>query len=297
MIATYKDPGMFAQMLGYDRDRVAAAWLYHEKNATYPTSEELDAFMSTFEAQSALTAMFENPMLYREYDRYLSQHYSGSNRFYYSFVFSDNDYIALSSCVGKTDEWLGFRSFECYDYGDGTAYYTNHLLLRSHDPAATEAYLTEILGRDGFLAPEDVFDNLFDQIRSNVAVAVVSVLVVLALMCLCVFFIMRSSFMSRVREVGILRAIGVTKRNLTFRFAVETALLLALTVIPGYLLSAWFIGSLKDALFFSEIFYFPMWLAAGIFILLAAVTLLFGILPARALLRRTPSEILSKYDI
>ena len=297
MIATYKNPGMFAQMLGYDRDRVAAAWMYHEKNAAYPTSEELDIFLSTYEAQSALTAMYENPMLYREYDRYVSQHYSGSNRFYYSFVFSDADYIALSSCVGKTDEWLGFRSFECYDYGDGTAYYSNHLLLRSHDTAATEAYLTEILGRDGFLAPEDVFNNLFDQIRSNVAVAVVSVLVVLALMCLCVFFIMRSSFMSRVREVGILRAIGVTGKNLTFRFTVETSLLLLLTTVPAYILSALFIGSLSDAVLVSTVFYFPAWMAIGLLCVICIVGVLFGILPALLLLRKTPSEILSKYDI
>ncbi|MBO5510714.1 MAG: ABC transporter ATP-binding protein/permease [Clostridia bacterium] len=297
MIATYQNPGMFAQMLGYDRDRAAAAWLYHEKNAAYPTSEELDAFMSTFEAQNALTVMFEDPLLYREFDRYLNQHYSGSSRYNYSFAVSDADYIALSSCVGKTDEWLGFHFFDCYNYGDGTAYYTNYLLLRSSDTAATEAYLTETLGRDRFLTPEDIFADLYDQIRSGVAVAIVSVLVVLALMCLCVFFIMRSSFMSRVREVGILRAIGVTGKNLTFRFTVETALLLLLTTVPAYILSALFIGSLSDAVLVSTVFYFPAWMAIGLLCVISAVGILFGILPALLLLRKTPSEILSKYDI
>jgi ABC-type antimicrobial peptide transport system permease subunit len=116
-------------------------------------------------------------------------------------------------------------------------------------------------------------------------------------MCLCVFFIMRSSFMSRVREVGILRAIGVTKKNLTFRFAVETAMLLLLTIVPGYGLSFWFIGSLNGAPLLSEMFYFPVWLGVGLFVILAAVTLVFGVLPAITLLRKTPSEILSKYDI
>jgi len=128
-------------------------------------------------------------------------------------------------------------------------------------------------------------------------ITVITVTAVIALMCLCVFFIMRSSFMSRVREVGILRAIGVTKKNLTFRFAVETALLLLLTVVPGYLLSFWFIGSLSGAPLLSEVFYFPLWLGVGLFVILAAVTLIFGVLPAITLLRKTPSEILSKYDI
>lgn len=130
-----------------------------------------------------------------------------------------------------------------------------------------------------------------------VTITVVTELAVIALMCLCVFFIMRSSFMSRVREVGILRAIGVTKKNLTFRFAVETGLLLLLTAVPGYALSAWFIGSLRNAPLISDVFYFPLWLGAALFVVLLSVSMVFGILPAVSLLRKTPSEILSKYDI
>jgi ABC-type antimicrobial peptide transport system permease subunit len=108
---------------------------------------------------------------------------------------------------------------------------------------------------------------------------------------------MRASFMSRVREVGVLRAIGVTKRNLLFRFAVETGLLLLLTAVPGYLISALFIASLSDAALFSTVFFFPVWMGIGLLTVIALVGMLFGILPAAALLRKTPSEILSKYDI
>ena len=147
------------------------------------------------------------------------------------------------------------------------------------------------------MAPEDLFDDMFHDMRNAVLVAVVSVGVVLVLMCLCVFFIMRSSFMSRVREVGILRAIGVTKRNLTFRFAVETALLILLTLVLGFILSTWFIGSLSGAALFSTLFYFPVWMAAALLALICAASMVFGVLPALLLLRRTPSEILSKYDI
>jgi ABC-type antimicrobial peptide transport system permease subunit len=89
----------------------------------------------------------------------------------------------------------------------------------------------------------------------------------------------------------------VTKRNLTFRIVVETALFLALTVVPGYALSAWFIGSLRNAPLISDVFYFPMWLGAVLFGVLLCVSMLSGILPALSLLRKTPSEILSKYDI
>jgi hypothetical protein len=52
-----------------------------------------------------------------------------------------------------------------------------------------------------------------------------------------------------------------------------------------------------DAPLVSEIFYFPLWLGIALFALILIVSLIFGILPARSLLRKTPSEILSKYDI
>ena len=170
-------------------------------------------------------------------------------------------------------------------------------MIRSNDPSATAVYLAEVLGEDGFYTPDGIFDQLYAEMRTGVLTAVVSVGAVLVLMCLCVFFIMRSSFMSRVREVGILRAIGVTGKNLIFRFAVEAGMLIALTLVPGYVLSAWFIGSLSGAALFSSLFYFPLWMASALLVTVCAAALFFGILPAILLLRKTPSEILSKYDI
>ena len=47
----------------------------------------------------------------------------------------------------------------------------------------------------------------------------------------------------------------------------------------------------------SSMLYFPLWIALPELILILAVCLVFGLLPAIMLLRRTPSEILAKYDI
>lgn len=284
----------YLSLMGQDVYAGCAAYLYRQDNGAYPTAEQLNAYMEKNPESIQSMAERDNDF-FKEYDRYMEQHWNSYKDTYY-YVLSDADYLKLASGAGLFENVLMESPYSVWDYGDGP-YYTNHLMISSSDPAATEAYLTEALGADGFLTPEDIFEQVYAEIRTAVMITVITVTAVIALMCLCVFFIMRSSFMSRVREVGILRAIGVTKKNLTFRFAVETALLLILTVVPGYLLSAWFIGSLSDAPLVAEIFYFPLWLGVGLFILLAAATLLFGILPALALLRKTPSEILSKYDI
>jgi hypothetical protein len=285
----------YAQLMGYDPFFVCAAYLYHTENGSYPVGEDLNSYADT-NAARIKKMMEQDEAYYKEYDRYMNQHWNSGYKETYYYVVSDADYLKLANGAGSFENVIIHSPYQKWDYADDP-YYTNHLMIRSTDPTATAAYLTETLGEDGFIPPDGVFELVYAEIRTGVVITVVTVSVVVALMCLCVFFIMRSSFMSRVREVGILRAIGVTKKNLIFRFAVETALLLLLTVVPGYLLSAWFIGSMRNAPFISEIFYFPLWLGLGLLVILCAVTLFCGILPACALLRKTPSEILSKYDI
>ena len=283
----------YAALMGYDAYTATAAYFYKQDHGEYPAYDDLYPYMDA--NLDRIDSEINNKSYYKEYDRFMEQHSNGGYKETYYYVLSDADYIKLIDGAGLFENVVIDTPYRYWEYDE--PYYTNHLMIHSSDPAATEAYLTEVLGADGFMTPDDVFAQIFAEMRDGVIITVITVTAVIALMCLCVFFIMRSSFMSRVREVGILRAIGVTKRNLTFRFAVETALLLLLTVVPGYGLAFWFIGSLKDAPFLSDIFYFPVWLGFGLFIILAASTLVFGVLPALALLRKTPSEILSKYDI
>ena len=284
----------YVGLLGYDDVYACAAYCFHEEQGHYPTAAELDAYIEDDAAMQRVKTMMDYEPLRSEYAAYMIQHWNSyANEYYY--VISDADYAKLSYSVGSTT-LQDVSRYARWDYDDH-AYYSNHLMIRSSDLSATAAFLTEVLGEDGYYTPETIFDQLFVDMKEGVLEGITSLAVMLGLMCLCVFFIMRSSFMSRVREVGVLRAIGVTKRNLVFRFAVETAMLLLLTVAVGFGLSAWFIGSLSEGILFSEIFYFPPWMALGLLTVISAATILFGVLPALLLLRKTPSEILAKYDI
>ena len=70
-----------------------------------------------------------------------------------------------------------------------------------------------------------------------------------------------------------------------------------LTVVVGYLLSAAFMFYISGAPYVSQVFFFPPWLALILFVVLSAVSVFCGILPALMLLRKTPSRILAKYDV
>jgi ABC-type antimicrobial peptide transport system permease subunit len=122
--------------------------------------------------------------------------------------------------------------------------------------------------------------------------------VVLVLMCVCMYFIMRSSLMNRIKEVGVYRAIGVSKKNLAFKFFVEAIVLCALTVFVGYLATSVFLYmAMGLSSLVEDLFFYPLWYAGAILAVIAAISLLFGTLPILSLLKKTPSEILATYDI
>ena len=146
--------------------------------------------------------------------------------------------------------------------------------------------------------PEAIYNDLMQDQRSGITTNLIVMAVLLALMSVCMYFIMRSALMNRIKEVGIYRAIGVSRKNLVFRFFIESLVLTTLTVFIGFLISSavmrlWFgISPLM-----SELFFYPLWMAGGLLVILYAICLFCGTVPILMLLRKSPSEILAKYDI
>ena len=138
---------------------------------------------------------------------------------------------------------------------------------------------------------------MFDHMQSVIA-GIVSMAVIVLVMSICMYFIMRSSLMSRVKEIGIYRAIGVSRKNLVFKFTVESLVLTTLTVLVGFIaMSAFVRFCLNSSVLFETVFYYPIWMAAILLVLVYALCIVCGVLPILLLVRKTPSAILSKYDI
>ena len=101
-----------------------------------------------------------------------------------------------------------------------------------------------------------------------------------------------------MKEFGIYRAIGVSKKNLMYRSFVETAVTTTLSVFVGYLIAtvaiSYIVSSSKSA---AQYFYYPLWMKLLVLLFLFAVCLFSGTISVRKVLRKTPAEILAKYDI
>ena len=222
------------------------------------------------------------------------------------FLLSDKDYVDLASRIGASSAcfFSGYGANETFTMDMEGEWYS---VLHVKDVSKAKAYLLRTLGDDleapsefspAILYPEDIREVLSGGMEAELALGLITLAVAIALLSFSVLLLMRSTLFSRVKEIGILRAIGVSRKNLIFRFTVESAVLSMLTVFVGFLLAGGFIAlSLSVTSLTSEMFFYPPWLALALLAVLLSVSILFGVLPLRRLLSPTPSEILSKYDV
>ena len=111
------------------------------------------------------------------------------------------------------------------------------------------------------------------------------------------FFVLRSSLLSRIYEVSVYRALGTPKLDLIRIFFTETLILTIFTSLLGYLLTSFVLLRLQLMTegYFEIVRITPLSFVIGLAIIFT-VNLLSGVLPISNLLRKTPAQIISKYD-
>lgn len=113
-----------------------------------------------------------------------------------------------------------------------------------------------------------------------------------------IFLMMRSSVLGRIKEIGIYRAIGATKRDIYKIYFSEILAMTTIGSLTGYLFMTYIVNQVEKALGgFVSIFYFPLYLFAIGILMIYAVNIVFGMIPIFSLLRKTPAEINAKFDI
>ncbi|HBP25659.1 MAG TPA: hypothetical protein DD618_01730 [Acholeplasmatales bacterium] len=163
----------------------------------------------------------------------------------------------------------------------------------STNKAVTMAILEAegLIVRDVYVVNRESYTDM----TFNIVQYVIS-LVILGASLIFLYFIMRSSLISRVYEVGVYRALGVKKGNVYRLFVSEIVLISLFTSLLGVVAATLFIVRV-NSLAPIEIIYYPWYVSFISLGFLFGCNLLIGLLPVFTLLRLTPSEILTKYDI
>ena len=133
-----------------------------------------------------------------------------------------------------------------------------------------------------------------DQLTSALAVAGVIFLISLIEM----FLMLRSSFLSRIKEVGTLRAIGLKKKDIYRMFAGEILVITLITAIPGIAIMYYILYNLVKITYYLEGMYMINPLVALISLaILVIFNLISGLIPVYVTMRKTPAQILARTDI
>ena len=112
-----------------------------------------------------------------------------------------------------------------------------------------------------------------------------------------VFLMMRASFLSRIKEVGIFRAIGVKKSDIYRMFTGEIIAITVIASIPGWLLMNYIIYKLQDVSYLENMFVCNAQTVLISLVLIFGFNVLFGLLPVFHTLIKRPAEILARTDV
>ena len=120
-----------------------------------------------------------------------------------------------------------------------------------------------------------------------------SVIVIISL--IEIYLIVRSSFLSRVKEVGILRSIGVKRKDIYKMFMGEILSITLISSVPGLIVMGYILYTLSKISVLNIVINWYVVLISLVIILV--FNTLFGLLPVYKTIRKTPHEILSRNDV
>ncbi|MGN0659354.1 MAG: ATP-binding cassette domain-containing protein [Emergencia sp.] len=140
---------------------------------------------------------------------------------------------------------------------------------------------------------ESYIESIYKQILATILVSGIILLISLIEM----YLMLRSSFLSRIKEVGVLRAIGLKKKDIYRMFAGEIIAMTTMTTLPAMALMAYILNGISKIPYIGDQYL----MNPAVFLISFGLVFLFnmiaGLLPVFNTMRKTPAEILSRNDV
>lgn len=133
--------------------------------------------------------------------------------------------------------------------------------------------------------------------KDSIKASITSSIVVLIISLIEIFLMIRSSFLSRVKEVGIYRAIGVKKKDIYIMFSGEIIAITLLASTPGVIIFAYIASVISKIDYLDSLFVVNSLTIFSSIIFILLFNLLVGLIPIFNTIKKRPAEILSRTDI
>ena len=140
---------------------------------------------------------------------------------------------------------------------------------------------------------EKYIEGKSEEIKSSIIFAAVIMIISL----IEIYLMIRSSFLSRIKEIGVLRAIGIKKRDIYRMFAGEIIAITTLASLPGILLMTYILNQVSQIPYVGRMFIINFGTVGVSILIVYLFNLLVGLLPLYRVLRKTPARILARHDV
>ncbi len=121
--------------------------------------------------------------------------------------------------------------------------------------------------------------------------------IILAISLVEILLMTRSSFLSRIKEIGIFRAIGVKKLDIYKMFLGEIFAITTISSLTGILLMSYALSKLCKVSYMSMMFAMNPVVFFGSIIIVYVFNSIVGLIPVFNTMRKTPAAILARHDV
>lgn len=136
-------------------------------------------------------------------------------------------------------------------------------------------------------------DSINDKIKNTLLVS--GIILIISL--IEIFLMIRSSFLSRIKEIGIYRAIGVKKLDIYKMFFGEIFAITSLASVPGIIFMAYILKTLSSVKYLKGLFLINSGIVILSVIFVYLFNLIIGLLPVFNVVRKRPAAILARHDL
>ena len=147
----------------------------------------------------------------------------------------------------------------------------------------------------------DVYENNKNNyLRANkesMTSSIVVAAIMLGISLIEIILMTRSSFLSRIKEVGIYRAIGVKKSDIYKMFIGEAFAITTLASVPGVLFMGYILHVVSDISYVSKNYIMNYFVVLFCILILYVFNIIISLIPVFNTMRKTPAQILARHDL
>lgn len=140
-------------------------------------------------------------------------------------------------------------------------------------------------------------NSYIDSMKDSVNASLIVAGIMLGISLIEIILMTRSSFLSRIKEVGIYRAIGVKKLDIYKMFISESFAISTLASLPGVLFMSYCLYVLSDINYIGRNYVMNVYVMVLCIVIMYVFNIIVGLIPVFNTIRKSPARILSGKEV